>query len=155
MTLESTLLPKLARWRSPEGEQQTLTDGADGWAVTVAADCADTVGCRVWEVRVSRTAPLTGAADLKARAERVSGLVTGLLEPLALVEVDAQGNTAQLRSAAPKPVGDAVHYYEVLLEANGSAAVRRYEAARAGKRQQINFTLTHEAIAKLADDLAV
>jgi hypothetical protein len=155
MTLENTLLQNLAKWRFPLGDRRTLSATEGGWNVTVHADGADTVGCHVWEVALSRDVPATGT-DLRARAERVAARVTGLLEPLALLEVDSPKGTALLRSEAPKQAGDNRFYYEVLLGANGSASARRYEAERTGgKRKQIAFTLTHEALAKLADDLAV
>jgi hypothetical protein len=155
MTLENTLLQNLAKWRFPLGDRRTLTATEGGWNVAVHADSADTVGCHVWEVVLSRANPAAGT-DLRARAERVAASVTGLLEPLRLLEVDAPKGTALLRSGAPKQTGDNLFYYEVRLGADGSANTRRYEAERAGtKRKQIAFTLTHEALAKLADDLAV
>lgn len=156
MTLENTLLENLGRWRFPQGDRRTLSVEAGDWTVAVQADGADTVGCHVWEVALSRAAGKGGAVDLKARAGRVAETVTGLLEPLTLLEVDDPKALALLRSEAPKQVGDKLFYYEVLLGGDGSANTRRYEAERSGgKRKQIPFTLTHEALAKLADDLAV
>ena len=156
MTLENMLQQKLAKWRFPHGERQTLTAEADGWVVAVHADNADTVGCHVWEVALSRPHGPAGPVDLKARAASVADSVTGLLEPLRLLEVDAGKATALLRSETPKQVGENLFYYEVRLGADGGASTRRYEADRVGgQRKQIAFTLTHEALAKLADDLAV
>ncbi len=155
MTLENTLQQNLAKWRFPAGDRRTLTAENDGWVAAVHADSADTVGCHVWEVTLSRPAGPTGAVDLKARAQRIADSVTGLLEPLKLLEVDAPGGTALLRSEAPKQSGDSLFYYEVLLGADGAASARRYQAERAGKRKQIAYSLTHEALAKLAGDLAV
>ncbi len=155
MTLEDKLLQNLAKWRFPLGDRRSLTADHDGWTATVHADSADTVGCHVWEVALSRANPPVGV-DLKARAGNVAETVTGLLEPLMLLEVDTPRTKALLRSEAPKQTGDSLFYYEVLLGADGSANARRYEAERGGgKRKQIAFTLTHEALAQLADDLAV
>jgi hypothetical protein len=155
MTLENTLLQNLAKWRFPLGDRRTLTASAGGWNVAVHADSADTVGCHVWEVTLARATPATGV-DLRARAERVAESVTGLLEPLKLLEVDSPKGTALLRSEQPKQAGDNVLYYEVLLGSDGFASARRYEAERGGTtRKQVAFTLTHEALAKLGDDLAV
>jgi hypothetical protein len=155
MTLENTLLQKLAKWRFPLGDRKTLTADHDGWTVAVHADSADTVGCHVWEVGLSRPdAPK--AVDLMARAASVAESVTGLLEPLTLLEIDTAKGTALLRSETPKQAGDNLFYYEVLLGADSSAEACRYEAERGGsQRKQIAFTLTHEALAKLAGDLAV
>ena len=151
MTLGETLLQKLDRWRP--GGRETLTAAADGWTAVVTADCADQVGCRLWEVALRPAQPLP-AADPKARALAVAGRVTGLLEPLALVEADADRRTAQLRSAAPAVRGDDRLYYELLLEGNGAAMLRRHQTTRqAPRREQTAFTLTHDALAKLVDDL--
>jgi hypothetical protein len=156
MTLENTILENLAKWRFPPGDRRTLTAEEGGWVATVHADSADTVGCHVWEVNVSRPNGTTGTVDLKARAAKVAAEVTGLLEPLKILEVDEPKAKALLRSEAPKQVGDSLHYYEVQLGGDGSASARRFEAERGGgKRKQIPYTLTHDALAKLADDLAV
>jgi hypothetical protein len=153
MNLEETLLQKLAEWRF-DNDRQTLTVAhpESGWTTAVVADCGDRVGCRVWELNLTR--PETpSSADLKTRAERLAGRATGLMEPLRLIEVDAQGDTALLRSAAPQKRGDDLFYYEVLLRSAG-AGVRRYQASTtSGTRQQIAFPLTHEALAKLGADL--
>src|SRR5207245_584773 len=116
---------KLADWRF-DGERRTLTAApAAGWSATVTADCADAVGCRLWEVALQPLGALA-EANLQARAERIASRVTGLLEPLKLVEVDAVRRTAQLRSREPASHGDDLLYYELLLEGNGAATVRRF-----------------------------
>ena len=153
MNLEETLLQKLAEWRFDNGRQTlTVAHPETGWTATVVADCGDRVGCRVWELNLTRpeSAP---SVDLKTRAERLAGRATGLMEPLRLIEVDAQDDAALLRSAAPQKRGDDLFYYEVLLR-SGGAGVRRYQSStKSGTRQQIAFPLTHEALAKLGADL--
>ena len=152
MTLNELLLQKLAEWRFDTARQTlTVPHPESGQTAAVAADCADRVGCRVWELNLTR--PEAASADLKARAERVASRATGLMESLRLVEVDAGRDTALLRSAAPQKGGDELSYYEVLLHGRG-AGVRRYQApAQGGARRQVAFPLTHEALAKLAGDL--
>lgn len=153
MTLNDLLLQKLAEWRFDNGRQTLTADHPEsGWTAAVTADCADQVGCRIWEVNLSRP-NVVPKADLKGHAEQVAGRVTGLLEPLRLVEVDAGCDTALLRSAAPQRRGDDLYYYEVELK-SGAAGVRRYQGSTTGAaRQQVAFPLTHEAAAKLAGDL--
>jgi len=75
MTLENTLQRKLAEWRFPFGDRQTLTADDGGWVVAVQADSADTVGCHVWEVALSRPNGPIAAIDLKARACSVAASV--------------------------------------------------------------------------------
>src|ERR1700694_1410267 len=98
MTLNELLLQKLARWR-PDTKEPTLhvSDPASGWTVSVTADCVEQVGSRLQELTLSRTVPLA-AVDLKTRADLVTRQVTGLLEPLRLIEIDTERHTALLRS---------------------------------------------------------
>ncbi len=153
MTLDELLLEKLAEWRSDTGRQTlALADEPSGWRVELAADHNEQVGCRVWDLSLRRDRQ---AGDLKAWADRTAARVTGLLEPLKLLEVDPAHGTALLRSEAPARRGEALHYYEVVLRGQGEASVRRYEATRDGtrRREQVPFGLTHEAIAKFVRDL--
>src|SRR5262249_36713510 len=153
MTLDEFLLQKLADWRPDKG-RQTLDVAHDGsgWKATLAADCSDQVGCRVWELSLRRDKP---SDDLRAWADRVAARTTGLLESLKLLELDTAANPAVPRSQAPARRGEGLHYYEVLLHGGGEAHVRRYQATRDGskRREQIPFALTHEALAKLVHDL--
>jgi hypothetical protein len=159
MTLNETVLQKLAEWR-PSGGRQTLTlpDEGSGWAVALTADRHDELGSLVWELGLQRTAALAG--DDKGLADwayRVAERVTGLLEPLKVVEIDVQRNEAILRSQEPAQRGEKLFYYEVLLRHTNQASVRRFQAAQNGngKREQVTFALTNEAVAKLVTDLTV
>lgn len=149
----NVILEKLANWR-PDNGRDTLEASDDGWNVAVTADCVDVVGCRLWELSLRRTAE-AAAVDVKTRAEQICDRVTGLMEPLCLVEVDAPRHTALLRSEQPGQVGDERFYYEVLLNGDGGSVLRRYQTPRQGqpRRQQVAFTLTHEALGKLVGDL--
>jgi hypothetical protein len=157
MTLAETLLAKIAKWR-PDSGRQTLdvVHPESGWAVAVDSGQVEILGCRLWEVGLRRL-QRAAVADLRARAEQVAERVTGLLEPLRLVEVDAGRGLAQLRSDQPGNWGDGQFYYEILLQADGGATVRRYQAPTADqpRRRQVPFTLTHEALAKLVADLTL
>lgn len=157
MTLEKTVRQKLSKWQHPgTGRQHCIVpDEGAGWVLTVAADRSDELGCLVWELTAQRSAPLAvDAAGLRAWADGVAARVTGLLEPLRVVEVDAPRLQAQLRSQNPIPRDEQSFYYEVILQAAGTALLRRYQAGQAGTpRAQAAFPLTHEALAKLAADL--
>jgi len=158
MTLAKAVLQKLSNWKHPGSERCSLTTGAEdcAWTATVAADRSDEVGCKVWELSCQRlNGPMaTDAAGLRGWAERVAGRVTGLLEPLRVIEIDTPRLTAQLRSQSPSSRDDQEYYHEVLLQAAGAASVRRYQAATAAQpRQQVAFAVTQEALAKLVGDL--
>lgn len=149
--LEETLLQKLADWRPDKGRQTLTAAGEDSWRATLTADTCDSVGCRVWELALERDTPVP---DLRAWADRAGSRATGLMEPLRLLELDAAQDTALLRSQAPAKRGEALFYYEVTLKGKGTAHVCRYQASHDGRpREQIVFALTHEALAKLAQDL--
>jgi hypothetical protein len=159
MNLDEALLQKLADWRpNPDGGRQTLhvPDQGAGWALTLTVDRADQLGCLVWELDARRTTPPAEAdSALAAWADRVAARVTGLLEPLKVVEVDLPRRLAMLRSATPVQRGDHVFYYEVMLATAGTASLRRYQARPQGngRRDQVAFALTHEALAKVAADV--
>lgn len=159
MSLNEAVQAKLAEWR-PEGEgRQSLVipDEASGWAVNISADRQDVVGCLLWEVTLRRAQPFDGDVEkLRSRATAIAERVTGLMDPLKVVEVDAPRCEALLRSENPVRRGDAVLYHELLLKGSGEALLRRYQGAwEADKRRgQIPFALTHEAIAKTAADIA-
>src|SRR5262245_61901718 len=99
MTLAETLLPKVSEWRpaGPGRHSWAKAFPEHGWAVSLAADRADSLSCLVWELTVQRA---DGAArpELRPWAERVAARVTGLMEPLRLLEVDAGRGEAVLRS---------------------------------------------------------
>jgi hypothetical protein len=158
MSLAETLLPKLADWR-PAGEGRhavSLALPEHGWTVGLTADRADSVGCRLTQIEATRAEPVADDdAALEAHARRAAGRVTGLLEPLRLVEIDRGRHVALLRSDAPPAKGDAVQYYEVKFAGRNRVTVERFKASKAGPagREPIPFSLTHEALAKLADDL--
>jgi hypothetical protein len=134
-----------------------VPDEGAGWAVSLTADRADELGCLVWEMALRRAAPLPDgdAAALRAWAERAAGRARGLLEMLKVIEVDAERDEAILRSDSPAAKGEQRFYYEVHLKGKGVAEVRRYRGSLAatGKREQVAFALTHEAVARLAADL--
>jgi hypothetical protein len=153
MSLDALLLEKLADWRSASG-RATLEASGDGHNAVVAVECVDVVGCRLWELALRPVAEKP-AVELKERAEQLCQRVTGLMEPLRLVEVDGSSNVALLRSEQPGQVGEERFYYELLLHGDGSSVLRRYRTPHTGqaRRQQVAFTLTHEALAKLIRDL--
>lgn len=155
MSPDVLLLEKLARWR-PDGRQTLEVNVPEtNTTVSITADAVDVIGCRLWEVALRHTGETKPTGDLKARAETVASRLTGLQEPLRLIEVDAPRNVALLRSDKPTHRGETAYYYEMLLHADGAATVRRYESSHEGesRRQQVAYTLTHETLGKFVNDL--
>jgi len=157
MTLDETLLQKLAEWRPAGGQRQTLNVPADsaGWGVAVTADRCDELSCLLWELHLRRSASVPSKdADLASWAKRIVGQATGLLEPLSVHEIDAVRNEALLRSNDPTRRGEQLYYYELHLRGTNEATMRRFHCPQGGgKREQVPFGLTHEVLAKLVSDL--
>lgn len=156
MTLAEALRAKLADWApaGPGRHALSHTDPDAGWAVAVAADRNDSIGCLAWEVSATRTGAAPAGFSQRQWADRIAARATGLLEPLKVLEVDTTQDEAVLRSNSPSVAGDAVKYYEVRLHGTDRATVRRYEASKTQSgRTQTPYAVTHEALAKLAGDI--
>jgi hypothetical protein len=158
MTLAETLLPKLADWR-PAGEGRHAAAIAlpeHGWTVHLTAEHVDSVGARLAHVELTRTdAVAEDPARLEAHARAAAGRVTGLLEPLRVVEMDAPRHTVLLRSDGPQKKADVVSYYEVRYLGRNRVTLERIQATKGtpASRSAVAFTLTHEGLAKVVDDL--
>lgn len=152
MTLDETLLQKLSDVQPPGEGRDSLAFTEAGTKVHLDIERRDALSCQLWQVGVQRAAPIS---DLGGFAKSLADRVTGLLEPLHLHELDGARGVAMLRSENPAKKNDDRSYYELTLQSTGSAELRRWKGSmQAGRRQQIAFTLTNEAVAKLAADLA-
>lgn len=156
MTLGETLHKNLSDWPANTDGPHECAASAGGWTATAHADKIDSVGARLNHLDLTRTAAAPEGTTLGGWADGVAKRATGLLERLKVHEVDATHDTAVLRSDAPSVKGGVAGYYEVVLKGTDQASVSRYQADRAAgtPREQVPFTLTHDAIAKLADDIA-
>lgn len=155
MTLTENLLPKLSDWRPAGAGRHSWTHAANGWAIQLLADKADSLSCLVWELTLTRTDAAPVGLAPKDWAAAVAARATGLMEPLTVHEIDTGRNEAVLRSTGPTARGDALAYYEVRLHGVEKAVVRRFHGSKAKPgREQVAFALTHEVLAKLIGDLA-
>ncbi len=150
MTLEKMLRHQLNN-PEPGGFHVSLA----GWDITLLADRQDSLSCSLKEFALIRNAPIQ--EELSAWATRLAGRVSGLMEPLKLIEVDVPLGKALLRSEAPATQNGKALYYELLLERTNrsTATLHRYAGDRTGndKREAVPFVLTHDAIIKLASDI--
>lgn len=155
MTLGETVLSKLAEWR-PAGTGRHIfrhADAGSGWTISFAVEKADELSCQLSEVTCERAA--VKEPDLKSWANALAQHVTGLMEPLKVVEIDEHRNEAILRSEEPTTRGNRRAHFELKLHGNCRAVLTRYaaEAAPAAQRKSIAFVLTRESLSKLVDDL--
>ena len=91
MTLAERLLASLAEPRptSPGRTTWTHVDAATGWTVALTIDKADALSCLLSGVALTRTTPAAwDGPALTARAEAIAAKVTGLMEPLRVIEID-------------------------------------------------------------------
>jgi hypothetical protein len=161
MTLADTVLEKLASLSPAAAVRRTLSfaDADTSTSVRLEVERLEALGCQLWEVGVTRSAGSPpcegGVGGVAAWAKRVAEAVTGLMEPLKVLEVDLVHGQAVLRSETPTQRGDECFYYEVVLSQAGIATLRRYRGAKLpAKREQVSFVLTREALGKVVQDLA-
>ncbi len=148
MTLAKNLKSQL---NDPGGASSDTVSATSGpWQATATTAHRDKIGVEVKELVVERSAP--GPGDVGTWAGNFADRARGLLEPLALQEVDKSGDAALVRSAPPSPSEGGADYYEVKMHGTQKASVKRYHA-EGGKRQDVPFTLTHEGLGRLVDDL--
>ena len=94
------------------------------------------------------------ADALRAWGDRLASRLTYLMEPLVLIEVDAQAGEAEMRSRAPTARADLRSYYEVRLGRAGTLRLRRIAFdATSRARRTIPCQMTLEVLERLADDL--
>jgi len=92
---------------------------------------------------------------LRAWGNRLAARLTYLMEPLVVLEVDAQAGEAELRSQSPTPRGDRRSFYEVRLRSEGTLLLRRIAFDQATQsRQVVSCQMTREVLERLVDDLA-
>jgi hypothetical protein len=152
MTLAEKLLLELNDWR-PAGRDTLAVRSDGGWSATIVADLNNELGAKVWELAIDRDGSAPAEATMRGWAESIAARSSGLMERLRLLEVDDGRSETLLRSDRPTEKGDEKAYYEIVLAGTTKATVRRYRA-EFGKREQVAFAVTREALAKLVDDIA-
>ncbi len=99
--------------------------------------------------------PEWSAEELTAWGERLTRRVTYLMEPLKVLEIDAEAGEVEIRSDNPTPRAELRGYYEIRLGRAGTCRLHRYvfdETTRRKRRASCN--LTREVLERLVDDTA-
>jgi len=152
MTLGENLLPKFDGLKANGGNRFTFDDPTGHWTITAEVETRDLLGCRLSSLTVRRR---TAPRDTRAWAESIVQRTHSLSEPLVLLEFDAQRDEALIRSERPTVrLGERGHF-ELRLREGSLAHLMRYTAPldATAKRRPTTFDLTHDALAKLVDDL--
>jgi hypothetical protein len=131
----------------------TLTADAPSGRIECDLSAVDGIGCSLDQFSF-HSGRLTGASleKLKKIGEDLTRRVTYLLEPIAIIEIDAEGITVQLRSAPPSQENGVTSYYELTIN-QGGLNLRRYESQSGQPRQAVPAHFTHEALRRLAKDV--
>ena len=113
----------------------------------------DAIGCSFQTLGLS-TGKLAGAAldELKAISQTLTEKLTYLLEPIGLVEADADRCSIQLHSSPPQKGEDETSYYELMVRRGGDITLSRYSKKSGQLRQIVPANVTREVLARLADD---
>ena len=154
MMNETTITTILSKWK-PEGKASlTMTLPESAWKLHVTAERCDEMSAQYWELRLQRDGE-DHEQTMDKWAEQVSGKQIGLLEILKTLEIDSDRGETLLRSEAPTKRNDSLFYYELVLQGNKAATLRRfkgnYEAG--SKREQMPFVLTHEVVEQLCQEV--
>jgi len=124
--------------------------------LTLNLTALDTVGLAFSTMEFADTSRTEWSPEaLKDWGDRLSKRVTYLMEPLKVLEVNAQGGEVQMRSQSPTPGEDKRAYYEMRLFGQGNLRMERFvfdEMTR--QRRQVPCQLTRETLERLADDIA-
>jgi hypothetical protein len=92
--------------------------------------------------------------DLKDWGGRLAARLTYLMEPLVVLEADAEAGTVVLRSQVPTARQGRRSYYEIQLNRRGTLRLDRVIFDDADRRRRTDaLQLTVEVLERLADDL--
>jgi hypothetical protein len=123
--------------------------------LTVHLSALDSVGLAFSALEFATASrPEWTSEALQQWGQRLAGRVTYLMEPLKVVEIDADGGEVQIRSQTPTTRAERRGYYEVCLFKQGTLRMERYafeETTR--QRRSTTCQLTREVLERLADDL--
>ena len=152
MSLQPDIDRELTRLVAVRGQGLLQVDAPSG---RIEADllAVDAIGCSL-QTLAHTTDKLAQATmdELKATSNKLTQKLTYLLEPIGLVEVDADRCAVQLRSIPPRKNEDATSYYELLVRRGGDISLSRYEKRPGQPRHIVPANITREVLVRLADD---
>jgi hypothetical protein len=152
MTIRPDIERELKRIQAVSGRGLLQVQTADG---RVEADlvAVDAIGCSFQTLGFS-TDKLAHASleRLKEVSQSLTSRLTYLLEPIGLVEADADRCSVQLRSSPPQKGEDGTSYYELMVRKGGDITLSRYSKQSGQFRQIVPANVTREVLGRLADD---
>lgn len=154
MSLKANIQSQLQAIAQTGGGGQTLTIPTPSGTLSAQLLTVDRLACAL-ETLTFETDKLAGAtiAQLKQLSDTLTKQLSYLLEPISLIESDADSATVQLRSNPPAKDEDQTSYYEIVARRGGSIVLCRYLKQPGDVRQITPANLTHEVLARLGQDL--
>jgi len=152
MSIRSDIERELKRIQAVSGRGLLQVDSEAG---RVEADllAVDAIGCSFQTLGYS-TGKLANSTleELKTISQNLTAKLTYLLEPIGMVEADADSCSVQLRSSPPQKGEDETSYYELMVRRGGDITLSRYSKKTGQLRQIIPAHVTREVLGRLADD---
>jgi len=158
MTLKEKINQELDRLAdaelSPAAPRKLHVDH-EGKQLECQIEAVDRLGCAVEHVQVSSPALVAASLTrLHEISQALAAKLTYLLEPIAVIEMDQQEQSVQMRSFPPQREGRQSSYYE-LLAGRGCLKLHRYVKATGQSRTPVAAHLTREVLCRLASDLVL
>lgn len=153
MSLSATMLAGL---QAAVGQRHQCLSAVEGpRSVRCDADACDPLAVTLINLSLD-TAELASVTpfELQAASADLAKRVNYLLEPIAPIELDAQGCSVQMRSNPPQRDDNGRRYYELLIRRGGSIALCRFEKLPGQPRMRVPAVLTHEVVGRLIDDFS-
>lgn len=140
-------LSRLAQ-RSDPTASATMNGESGGvhWKLKVRK--LESLGCRIDSADFS----CQSNSDSTSVARRICERVTYLMEPLEILEMDAEVDQALARSTKLTPTDRGNGYFEVQVTGD-SVEFRRYVAQKGHPREESDFCVTHETLDRLLNDV--
>lgn len=154
MAVKQQLLQRLQQLAAAGAGPFQLDEATPVGRLTSTINAVDRLACSFESLELeSNHLANKSIDDLKQISNQLCAKLSYLLEPIALIESDVDTCTTQLRSNPPLKEDDQTFYYEILVRRGGSIAFCRFQKQPGNVRQTVPATLTHEVLARLADDL--
>ena len=152
MSIRPDMERELKRIQAVSGRGLLQVDCESG---RVEADllAVDAIGCSFQTLGLS-TNKLADSSleDLRSISQTLTEKLTYLLEPIGVVEADADRCSIQLRSNPPQKGEDETSYYELMVRRGGDITLSRYSKKPGQLRQIVPAHVTREVLGRLADD---
>jgi hypothetical protein len=152
MNIQSDIERELKRIQAVSGRGLLQID-CDGGRIEADLIAVDAIGCSFQTLGLT-TSKLADVSldELKAVSATLTGKLTYLLEPIGVIEADADRCSVQLRSSPPQKGEDQTSYYELLVRRGGDITLSRYRKQPGQLRQIVPAQVTREVLSRLAKD---